>query len=177
MQCQTTQSRAKISSYLPMWAIGGAAAKMVILRNRLVQPSGSDLATTHAFAGIVCRSEASRPSFIEHCQEEALAIIEENKSVLLVLAHALATHPKQTMTAVEIDAVIASAMGNQVLSLEHRRHADWRDRELPTNCFPKSLPNRSFFVSFLATNLRARHNSNFFPKKKFHQSGLFDKKL
>jgi hypothetical protein len=103
--------------------------------------------------------------------------IEENESVLLVLAHALATHPKQTMTAVEIDAVIASAMGNQVLSLEHRRRADWRDRELPANCFPKSLPNRSFFVSFLATNLRARHNSNFFPKKKFDQPGLFDKKV
>src|SRR5262245_886555 len=106
--------------------MGGAAAEMVILGDRPVQASGSDLATAHAFAGIVCRSEASRSSFIEHCCQEALAIIEENKSVLLALAHALATHPKQTMTAVEIDAVIASAVGNEVLSLEHRRRADWR---------------------------------------------------
>jgi ATP-dependent Zn protease len=40
---------------------------------------------------------AARP-FIEHCYQEAPALIDENKPVLLALAQALIDHPERTLT-------------------------------------------------------------------------------
>jgi hypothetical protein len=42
--------------------------------------------------------------------QEALAIIQENKPVLLALAQALIDHPERTLNAAEIDAVIAQPL-------------------------------------------------------------------
>jgi ATP-dependent Zn protease len=56
-------------------------------------------------------SDASRASFVEHCYQEALAIIEENKPVVLALAQALIDHPERTLNSKEIDAVIAKTLG------------------------------------------------------------------
>lgn len=39
-----------------------------------------------------------RASFVEHCYQEALALIEENKSVVLALAQALIDHPDAPLT-------------------------------------------------------------------------------
>jgi hypothetical protein len=39
----------------------------------------SSRVAANAIAEIICRTNASRAAFIEHCYEEALAIIEENK--------------------------------------------------------------------------------------------------
>jgi hypothetical protein len=58
-------------------------------------------------ARIICRTDASRAAFIEHCYQEAFAIIEESKPVVLALAQALIDHPERTLNAAEIDAVIA----------------------------------------------------------------------
>jgi hypothetical protein len=79
-----------------------------------------------AIAWIICRTEVSRPSFIEHCYQEALAIIEENKPVLLALAQALIDHPERTLNAAEIDAVIAQMLARQALAGEQNRRAAWR---------------------------------------------------
>jgi hypothetical protein len=46
-----------------------------------------------------CRTPASRSVLIEHCYQEALAIIEENKQVVLALANALISHSLQRSTA------------------------------------------------------------------------------
>jgi hypothetical protein len=45
----------------------------------------SDLYAANALARIICRTDASRVAFIEYCCQGALAIIEENKPVVLTL--------------------------------------------------------------------------------------------
>ena len=80
----------------------------------------------NAIAGIVCRTDASRLCFIEHCYQEALALIEENKPVVLALAQALIDHPERTLNAAEIDAVIAQTLASQALAAEQGRRAAWR---------------------------------------------------
>jgi hypothetical protein len=58
--------------------------------------------------------------------QEALAIIQENKPVLLALAQALIDHPERTLNAAEIDAVIAQPLARQALAAEQGRRAAWR---------------------------------------------------
>ena len=79
-----------------------------------------------AIAWIICRTDASRPSFIAHCFQEALALIDENKSVVLALAQALIDHPERTLNAAEIDAVITQTLASQALAAEQGRRAAWR---------------------------------------------------
>jgi hypothetical protein len=79
-----------------------------------------------AIAWIICRADASRSAFIEHCYQEALALIEENKSVVLALAQALIDHPERTLNAAEIDDVIAQTLARQALAAEQGRRAAWR---------------------------------------------------
>jgi hypothetical protein len=79
-----------------------------------------------AIAWIICRSDASRASFLEHAHQEALAIIEENKPVVLALAQALIDHPEFTLNAAEIGGVIALTLARQALASEQERRAAWR---------------------------------------------------
>jgi hypothetical protein len=52
-------------------------------------------------APIICRTDASRAAVIEDCRQEALAITEEHKLVVLALAQALIDHPQRTLNAAE----------------------------------------------------------------------------
>jgi hypothetical protein len=99
---------------------------MAILGDSPPQFIESDVYNANAIAGIICRSGASRSAFIEHCYQEALALIEENKPVLLALAQALIDHPERTLNAAEIDAVIAQNLARQALAAEQARRAGWR---------------------------------------------------
>jgi|ERR1700722_6471033 hypothetical protein len=76
----------------------------------------SDLYAANALARIICRTDASRAAFIEYCCQEALAIIEENKPVVLTLAHAQIDHHERTLNAAEIDAVISQTLGREALA-------------------------------------------------------------
>jgi hypothetical protein len=67
-----------------------------------------------------------RASFVEHCYQEALALIEENNPVLLALAQALIDHPERTLNAAEIDALIPQTLARQALAAEQARRAAWR---------------------------------------------------
>jgi hypothetical protein len=67
-----------------------------------------------------------RASFVEHRYQEPLAIIEENKPVMLALAQALIDHLERTLNAAEIDAVIAQALEREALAAEQERRAAWR---------------------------------------------------
>ena len=82
-----------------------------------------------------CRTPASRSALIEHCYQEALAIIEENKQVLLALANALISHSLQTLNGSEIDQVISERLARQAMIAEQERRPKWRN--LP------SAPRRS----------------------------------
>jgi hypothetical protein len=106
--------------------MGGGAAEAAVFGDRPLRSAASDLASAHALAQIVCRNEGSRSSFIEHCYQEALAIIEENKPVVLALAQALIDHPQRTLDAVEISAVISQTLAREALAAEQARRAVWR---------------------------------------------------
>jgi hypothetical protein len=66
------------------------------------------------------------PPLVEHCYQEGLAIIEQNKSVVLALARALIDHPERTLNAVEIDQVIAAALAAEAVEVEAQRRRDWK---------------------------------------------------
>jgi hypothetical protein len=63
---------------------------------------------------------------IEHGYQEALALVEQHKTVVVAIAQALIDHPKHTLNSLEIDAVIAPALAAQAAANERERRADWR---------------------------------------------------
>jgi hypothetical protein len=82
--------------------------------------------TANALARIICRTGASRAAFIAHCYQEALAITEEHKLVVLALIQALIDHHERTLHAAESDAVISQTLARQALAAEQVRRASWR---------------------------------------------------
>jgi hypothetical protein len=105
--------------------MAGAAGEMVFLGHAPPQFMTSDVISANALAGIICRSPASRVSFLEHCYQEALAIIEANKPVALALATELINHPERTLNSIEIDQCIAAALNREARKVEIGRRAAW----------------------------------------------------
>jgi hypothetical protein len=105
--------------------MGGGAAEMALLGDAPPQFIASDVLSANAIAGVICRTPGSRAAFIEHCYQEGLAIIEQNKLVVLALARALIDHPEQTLNAVEIDQVIAAVLVAKAAEIESHRRLDW----------------------------------------------------
>jgi hypothetical protein len=108
--------------------VAGGAAEMVVLGDAPPQFIASDMRSANTVAGIICHTPASRAAFIEHCYQEALAIIEQNKSVVLALARALIDHPQRTLNGIEIDEVIARALATRAAEAERNRRRDWQAR-------------------------------------------------
>jgi hypothetical protein len=106
--------------------LGGGAAEMAIFGDSPPRFIESDVYSANAIAGIICRTDASRAAFIEHCYQEALAIIEDNKSVVLALAQALISHPERTLDGNEINAVIAETLAREARAAEQARRAAWQ---------------------------------------------------
>ena len=121
--------------------MGGGAAEMEIFGDSPPRFIESDVFAANALAGIICRTDASRAAFIEHCHQEALAIIEENKPVVLALAQALIDHPERTLNAAEIDAVISQTLAREALAAEQARRAVWRRTIENSENFATSLTN------------------------------------
>jgi hypothetical protein len=105
--------------------MAGGAGEMVFLGDAPPMYMASDLLSANALAGIICRSSASRASFIEHAYQEALVIIETNKPVVLALANALIDHPERTLNSIEIDQCIAGALDRKARKVEAKRRVDW----------------------------------------------------
>jgi hypothetical protein len=106
--------------------MAGGAGEMIFLGDAPPMFMASDLLSANALAGIICRSASSRASFIEHCFQEALAIIEANKPIVLALARALLAHPKLTLDGTEIDAVIATALAAKAADDKRQRGDAWK---------------------------------------------------
>ena len=68
-----------------------------------------------------------------------VAIIEENKPVVLALAQALIDHPERTLNASEIDAVISQTLAREALAAEQARRAVWRHTLENSENFTTSL--------------------------------------
>jgi hypothetical protein len=126
--------------------MGGGAAEMAVLGDAPPQFIASDMLSANAIAGIVCRTPASRAAFIEHCYQEAVAIIDRNKPVVLALARALIDHPERTLNAVEIDQVIGAALAAEAAAAERQRRLDWKRIEQSAASFA-DLTRERFRVS------------------------------
>jgi hypothetical protein len=105
--------------------MGGCAAEMTLLGDAPPKYIGSDVPNASHFAHMVCSTTASVVAFIEHGYQEALALVEQYKTVVAAIAQALIDHPKNTLTNLEIDAVIVPALVAQAAADEHKRRADW----------------------------------------------------
>jgi hypothetical protein len=107
--------------------MAGGAAEMVFLGDAPPLFMASDLLSANAISGIVCHTRASIAAFVEYAFQEALALIEQNKPVVLALAQALIDHPERTLNGVEIDQVIADALDREAMKTEIARRANWAD--------------------------------------------------
>jgi hypothetical protein len=105
--------------------MAGGAGEMVFLGDAPPMFMASDVLSANALAGIICRSPASRASFLEFCYQEALVIIEANKPVVIALANALIDHPESTLNANEIDQCIADTLDREARQAECERRASW----------------------------------------------------
>jgi hypothetical protein len=105
--------------------MAGGAGEMVFLGDAPPIYMTSDVFSANAIAGIICRSPASRASFIEHAYQEALEIITANKPIVLALANALIDHPKRTLDGAEIDQCIADTLDREAKNAEAERRARW----------------------------------------------------
>jgi hypothetical protein len=106
--------------------MGGGAAEMVFLGDAPPTFMASDLLSANAIAGIVYRTPASRAAFIEHAYQEALAIVEDNRPVVLALARALIDRPERTLNGTEIDSCIMQALAAEAAPVERARRAAWK---------------------------------------------------
>lgn len=106
--------------------MGGGAAEMALLGDAPPQFIASDILSANAIAGIVCRTPDSITAFVEHCYQEALSIIEQNKPVVLALARALIDHPKRTLNCIEIDQCVARALAAKAAADEASRRVAWK---------------------------------------------------
>jgi hypothetical protein len=106
--------------------MAGGAAEMIFLGDAPPKFMASDMLSANAIAGIVCRTPASIAAFVEHCYQEALALIERNKPVVLALARALINHPERTLSSAEIDQVIMQALAAEAVPVERARRAAWK---------------------------------------------------
>jgi hypothetical protein len=115
--------------------VAGGAAEMAVLGDAPPQFIASDMCSANAVAGIICNTPASRAAFIEHCYQEALTIIEQNRPVVLALARALIDHPQRTLNSTEIDEVIARSVAIRAAEIEGQRRRDWRERTESARAF------------------------------------------
>jgi hypothetical protein len=83
----------------------GTAFKARLLPPKFV---GSDIPNASCFARMICATTESVVAFLEHGYQEALALVEQYKTVVQAIAQALLDHPKRTLNTAEIDEVIVA---------------------------------------------------------------------
>ena len=103
--------------------MAGGAAEMALLGDEPPKFIGSDVPNASYFARMVCSTTASVVAFLEHGYQEALALVEQHKTVVHAIAQALIE--KRTLNSTEIDAVIVPALAAKAAADEHKRRADW----------------------------------------------------
>jgi hypothetical protein len=105
--------------------MGGGAAEMCLIEDSPPRYMASDVPDANGIASMICSTTESVAAFLEHCYQEASAIIEENKSVVIALAQALIDHPDRTLNSDEINSVIAPALAAKAVADKNERRARW----------------------------------------------------
>jgi hypothetical protein len=111
--------------------MAGEAAEKLLLGNS--ELASDDRRQARELASLICKSPQAIERFISLCEQQALDLLAPH--ALAVMSLQIVLRMRRTMSAAEIDRVIATVIAEQSLAVEHRRRADWRKRELAANSF------------------------------------------
>ncbi|HWX29473.1 MAG TPA: hypothetical protein VNZ53_18765 [Steroidobacteraceae bacterium] len=112
--------------------MAGRAAESMLLDGEPVAPA-DDLRQARELALLVCFSEEAIATFIAHCDIAARDLLLPYGDVLI--ARSVLLRIKRTLDGAEIDGLISDLQARKALAVEHRRRADWRNREASANTF------------------------------------------
>jgi hypothetical protein len=112
--------------------MAGRAAERMLLEGEPVTPV-DDLRQARELAMLICSSEEAIETFIAHCDVAARDLLLPYGDVVMTLSIVLRI--KRTLDSDEIDKNIADLQAQKAQAIEHRRRADWRERELAAASF------------------------------------------
>jgi hypothetical protein len=112
------------SHYRVIELLAGTAAETVLYQDDPPWDAVSDLRQARAYAKLIC-SETAVEAFLAFAMQEAIAIINEHRALVLAIATALAENPHRTLFGIEIDDVIARTVASEKLAIEKLRRARW----------------------------------------------------
>jgi hypothetical protein len=113
--------------------MAGRAAERMLLSDSEPVPPVDDLRQARELAMLICTSEAAIETFIAHCDVAARDLLLPYGDVVMTLSIVLRI--KRTLASDEIDKIIADVQARKAQAIEHRRRADWRNRELAAASF------------------------------------------
>jgi hypothetical protein len=127
--------------------LAGVAAERMLLGD--AAPPADDLRQARELAMLICQSEEAIETFIAHCDVAAWDLLLPYGDVVMTLSIVLRI--KRTLDSDEIDKIIADLQARKAQAIEHRRRADWRNRELAAASFqPECLHPHAASPSHLA---------------------------
>jgi hypothetical protein len=112
--------------------MAGRAAERMLLEGAPVAPV-DDLRQARELAMLICTSEKAIETFVAHCDVAAWDLLLPYGDVVMTLSIVLRI--KRTLDSDEIDKIIADLQARKAQAIEHRRRADWRERELAAASF------------------------------------------
>jgi hypothetical protein len=104
--------------------VAGSVAEALFLPGE-PWPADSDRAQERALASLVCSSPESVEAFIDFCMAEAAALLRPREHIVRALTKELLC--RRTMTGMEVDEVIATALAREALAKEKARRAAWAE--------------------------------------------------
>lgn len=131
--------------------LAGRAAERMVLDGEPAAPA-DDLRQARELALLICKSEEAIETFLAHCDVAARDLLMPYGDVVIALSVVL--RMKRTLDGAEIDKIILDVEARKALAVEHRRRAEWRERELAASRFraacdhadavavPRSAPDR-----------------------------------
>src|ERR1700730_4610284 len=96
-------------------------------------PPADDLRQARELAMLICTSEEAIETFVAHCDVAARDLLLPSGDVVMTLSIVLRI--KRTLDSDQIDKIIADLQAQKAQAIEHRRRADWRERELAASSF------------------------------------------
>jgi hypothetical protein len=110
--------------------VAGTIGEMVAMPDLEPLSAEHDLIEARALAGVV---SFAAESLLEFCKAEARAILVGNIDVHEALADQLAEYGE--LSGDQVDEIIASAIAQRQVRIEHQRREDWRKRETNASSF------------------------------------------
>jgi hypothetical protein len=106
---------------LVMESVAGFAAETIAGFDRELEAGSTDYAVAGMYARSIVHSDEAVPSFVATCRADAIKILRDHWQAVTDVAMAL--EDRQTLTGVEIDAIIIEAEQRAVMLTEKQRRA------------------------------------------------------